>query len=160
MTASAFAQSTPVLVDPPRRPDRESPNIHTLPIQNQAIRVSDRPTDWSEKVFDRLNHLVALKVGWDGYRGRPVSFSCAHFAVSLLKQVCSANASAPSIVPGSDGTLQLEWHQNKYDVELDILAPNKVLAMRYHIETEITEEEVLQNNFAVVRRWIEELGEG
>lgn len=162
--ASAFArsrsQAIPVRGVPLRRNDRETPNIYTFQIQNQAIIIQDTLSVWSEVVIARLDDLVKLEVGWDGYRGQPVSFSCACFAVSLLDRVCSARTAAPSIVPGSDGTLQLEWHQNGYDVEVDILAPNKVRAMRYNIETGETEEVDLQNNFAVVRNWIDELGEG
>lgn len=157
MTSAAFVKSNTVFQEPSRRFEADRANIHTLHIQNQAIRLPGRWSNWNQEVSNRLDHLVALPIGWDGYGGRPVIFSLAYFALSLLHHVCSDDSDAPSIVPGGDGTLQLEWHQNGYDVELDILAANNVSAMRYNIETDETEEILLDNNFEIIRKWIQEL---
>ncbi len=106
---------------------------------------------------DRFNELTSLTAGWDGYDAGPVSFTCAKFAASILERLCNSDVPAPSLVPGSDGTLQIEWHRNQYDIDIDVLGPNNVVAIRF--DHEINEEEVveLKNDFTPIAGWIDEL---
>lgn len=120
---------------------------------------SDEPlimqqSSWVKELLPRFEKLMALPVGWDGYSGSPVSFDCAHFAMSLIERLSTDGVEAPQAVPGSDGSLQLEWHSNGFDIELDILAPYEVNAMRREVATDKVEELELQANFTVVRDWI------
>jgi hypothetical protein len=61
------------------------------------------------------------------------------------------------LVPGSDGTLQIEWHRNQYDIEIDVLDVHDVVATR--LDRLTGEEEVieLQTDFAPIAKWVEEL---
>ncbi len=57
-------------------------------------------------------------------------------------------------MPGSDGSVQIEWHVNGFDVELDVLAPYEVSAIRRNITTNVVEELELQTDFTALTSWI------
>jgi hypothetical protein len=112
---------------------------------------------WS-RVTKRLDELIRLGQGWDGYAGLPVSFVNATFALRMLESICDPRSPVPQIVPGSSGDLQVEWHTLRGDVELDVRAPNDVLAWR--AKSDGAEEELhLTNDFSTVVIWLNELAE-
>lgn len=122
--------------------------------------MTDFRQKWREPVIKRLNELVALQPGWDGYEGVPVTFENAYFAVEVLDACCRINDPTPQIVPGASGDLQIEWHVEKGDIELHILAPNDVHAWHFNEDAGGEGEEVLlTNDFTAVVRWIKNLTE-
>ncbi len=131
--------------------------VYNVPFTNYKVRIPSHGSSWMRELESRFNELTSLEVGWDGYAGRPVSFTCAVFAANLLEQICIENVSAPSLVPGSDGTLQIEWHKNQYDIEIDILGAHNVVATRFDLTTEQEETVDLQSDFSVLADWISNL---
>jgi hypothetical protein len=135
-------------------------NVVAMPTASKRILISELDREWRDPVGKRLEELIRLERGWDGYRGAPVSFEIAHFAVRMLEAACGLQAPTPQIVPGSQGDLQIEWHTERGDVELDVLAPNNVRAWRRTTSTGPDGEEIaLTNDFSVVAVWIKELTE-
>ena len=122
-----------------------------------TVRVAHLRSDWMRDLRDRFDELTSLPKGWDGYNGRPVSFTCAHFAANLLERLANPEVPAPYLVPGSDGTVQLEWHRNNFDVEIEVLAPYQVIATRYSYDSDAAEELHLDSDFTKLQVWIEEL---
>lgn len=135
-----------------------SPSGTTSSSQSQVrVRVNQPNSAWVLELNDRFDELTSLPLGWDGYAGQPVSFTCAQFAANLIERLFVNGVSAPQLVPGSDGTLQIEWHQNQYDIEIDVLAPYHIVATRYdHLEDADLEFE-LQSDFTHLAEWIEDL---
>ena len=88
----------------------------------------DRKRWWWMRVTQNLESLVALKPGWDGYRGEPVSLQNAFLAIRILENLYSDSLPLPQIVPGAKGDLQVEWLTHVADIELHITAPNRVSA--------------------------------
>ena len=134
-------------------------NVSSLPFRTAKARVSNPNSSWIQVLSERFNELTSLPRGWDGYNGVPVAFNCALFAANLIERLCVENVPAPQLVPGADGTLQLEWHMNGFDLEIDVLAPYSVIATRFHHETELDEEIEIQTDFSGLANWIEALGE-
>ena len=118
---------------------------------------SDKPNyHWEEALTSRIGDLISLPIGWDGYNGKPVSWQCAQFAMEILQRLYRENVPPPSIVPGSDGSLQMEWHRNGYDVELDILSVNNVVATLICHDNESEDQELeIGNDFSPIVAWIE-----
>jgi len=132
-------------------------------IQPAYTRISMPDSIWFQTLQDRFDELTSLPSGWDGYNGEPVSFSCAQFAANLIERL-SVNSvekphiPAPQLVPGSDGTLQLEWHLNNFDLEVDVLAPYDVIATRFDHMTNHEEEIEVQADFTELADWVDALG--
>lgn len=115
---------------------------------------------WHRVVIRRLNHLTRLAIGWDGYKGQPVAFDNANFALRLLESVCDSNTTCPQLVPGPSGDLQIEWHSKGIDIEVRVHEPNKVTAWRCSDSTDLDGEEIkLRNDFTVVAQWVREMTE-
>ncbi len=123
------------------------------------VRLPNHQSRWITELMYRFNELTALPHGWDGYAGRPVSFECAQFAAKMIDCLFVEGISAPQIVPGGDGTLQVEWHENQYDVEIDVFAPNDVLAVRRNHRTGEVQELEFQMDFTLLSEWIADLGQ-
>jgi hypothetical protein len=121
--------------------------------------ISDIVEGWQDAVSDRLEQLIRLEEGWDGYTGFPVSFVNAKFAFHMLESICRLDAPAPQIVPGSSGDLQIEWHTNAGDIELWVRAPNDVHAWCEISETQACEELNLTTDFSAVADWVKQIVE-
>lgn len=149
MTTSSTAAFSDLPVPP------VASNVAELRTSTRIV-VTEPVRGWLESVKARFNELVQMRVGWDGYRGVPVSFVNANFALRMLEAVCDANAPAPQIVPGSNGDLQIEWHTFSADIELHVRGPNDVHAWR-SLGGGDTVERRLSNDFTIVSAWINEL---
>lgn len=134
--------------------------ISSLTTRGTRVRVANQGSRWTTQLEERFDKLTSLPRGWDGYTGRPVSFRCAHFAANLIDRLFVDGVPAPQLVPGGDGTLQLEWHRNQFDVEIDVLAPCDVLAVRRNLITGLVEELELQTDFTALSEWIADLAVG
>ena len=125
-------------------------------VQNRRM-VQETEAIWHKNAVSRLDELCQLEIGWDGYRGLPVSFSNAVFALKMLEAICTANSPALQIMPGPSGEVQAEWHTSSADIELYVVAPNNVMAWYKNIYTEVEGLEVaLQADFNIVLEWLKE----
>jgi hypothetical protein len=133
--------------------------LSTLDVPRERVRVSGPRSAWVQELEKQFNTLTSLPKGWDGYAGVPVSFNCAQFAANLVERLCVEDVPAPQLVPGSDGTLQLEWHLNQFDLEVDVLAPYYVVATFFdHLTGEEREIEI-QSDFSELADWVRALGQ-
>ncbi len=122
------------------------------------VRITDPVRRWRDAIVSRLNDLVAIERGWDGYTGEAVKFENANFALRMLEASCGVEAPVPQIVPGVSGDLQVEWHIGRTDIELDIRGPNDVRAWICNEHTGPDGQEFdLTNDFTIVAKWIRDL---
>jgi len=134
--------------------------VQALRNRETRVLITDRPSVWRAEVVDRLNYLCCLPVGWNGYGAGPVNFNTANFALRVLESVCSSDTPAPSIVPGSSGDLQIEWHLETGDIELHVRAPYDVQAWYETAENGPGGQEAqLTIDFTAVAQWINSLME-
>ena len=92
-------------------PDRgEGPDIYTV--------VAPDASPWYGAALDQISGLTALAVGWNGYDAREVKADMAIDAAKFLTRVAFPGIAAPSIVPLSDGGMQIEWHRGGVDIEV------------------------------------------
>lgn len=160
MIAEAIRKESPYRAykSNPERRLRDISAAHSA-FSTYRLNVHSYQSDWSIALKERLDELTSLPVGWDGYNGRPVSCQTAHFVINMLERLCQDGVPAPHLVPGSDGSLQVEWHRNNYDVELDVLGPQNVVATRYNLLTDEEDNLEIQNDFAGVVDWIRSLAD-
>ena len=83
----------------------------------------------ASEVESGLEAALRLSEGWDGYDAKRVAEEVALFALDLLDEILPDGAPAPSVVPTPGGGVQLEWHEEKWQLELEIVAPDHVLAL-------------------------------
>jgi hypothetical protein len=73
---------------------------------------------WLRDAMRKLAELASLPPNWDSYGGRPLSPEMRLAAGSLIAQIAEPGLPMPAIVPTSDGSIQLEWHERDIDLEL------------------------------------------
>ncbi len=75
---------------------------------------------WFSDAIGQLEDLASLALGWDSYGAKPVAADMAMAAVRFLADVAVASPGVhePSIVPLSDGGIQVEWHRCGIDLEV------------------------------------------
>lgn len=127
---------------------------------NSRILVIEPNSAWRPEVLKRFESLRDLRFGWDGYQAQPVSLANMFFTLNMLESTCGNAVPAPQIVPGVSGDLQIEWHTLKGDVELHVVAPNRVLGWRWLAGPVPREDELeLTNEFSAVAAWVQEITE-
>lgn len=72
-----------------------------------------------QALLERAAYLKTLERGWDSYQGEPIDHptldKAVAFALLLAPEISSYT---PALVPCSDGSVQVEWHAEGWDVEL------------------------------------------
>ena len=131
--------------------------ISSISPPQTRVRVPVPRSKWIIDLKERFDEITSLPRGWDGYDGGPVTFNTAQFAANLIERLFIAGVPSPSLVPGGDGTVQIEWHRNQYDIEIDVLGPYEVLAFRRDQRTGNEEELDLQMDFTALAGWIDGL---
>jgi hypothetical protein len=129
-----------------------------VPPLDKRYTINENQSLWFAEVNCKLNKLASLPNNWDGYGAKAVLFENANFALNILSNICDASHQAPTIVPGSSGDLQIEWHTTQGDLELHIIAPYQVHAW-YSVlgENPIEEELTLTFDFSKVAPILESI---
>ena len=113
---------------------------------------------WTKAIAQQLHTFLVLPPGWDGYDAPPVTQENVDFALSILESLKGSDHASLQMlqpVPGTNGSLQLEWHTAQGAVELYIVAPHHVYA--WHADSTTSrdgEEVVLTTDFTCVRQWL------
>lgn len=82
------------------------------------ILLSAPAADWLRPAIAQISGLTALARGWNSYGAPPVEADCALQAVEFLLGVAQPHVPSPTIVPLTDGGIQVEWHQGGIDLEI------------------------------------------
>lgn len=119
MTASMNCSSlmTDARFGPVRQPE---PKIDTSGLWYRNAQPASR--SWMPTLTDRLLDLSRLPPAWDGDEGRPVNSETIGIAHRLLQSLSDAGRPEPVVVPTSSGGLQIEWHDDSTEIDLEISA--------------------------------------
>jgi hypothetical protein len=116
-----------------------APRFVSIPFGHAALVFSEPPPAWSYDLLTGISKLGELEEGWDSYGARPVDPNCAVAAVGLVFSLLGPSTPKPYIVPTNRGGLQLEWHRNGIDLEIEIQSPSR---LQVTFQDERTEEEI------------------
>lgn len=130
-------------------------NIRNLQPPTYSLPAS--PASWWAEAEKRLEDLVKLPDGWDGYDGSPVRLGNVRITTTILNGVCRDNTPIPQFVPVSRGGLQVEWHAADVDIEIYIANPGEIHAIRTFVDGREDEEVYIRNDFSAIVPWIRDL---
>lgn len=83
-----------------------------------TLNVTTAAAPWLRDAVARVSHLTALRPNWDSYGARPIDATSATRVVGFLLDHAYGGLSAPSVVPMTDGGVQIEWHRQGIDLEI------------------------------------------
>lgn len=102
---------------------------YEIPISSQRKMLVYTPVDspnWFEDALQKMAELLSLEENWDSY-GAPRIDSCIVESVAqLLSALTKSWVPKPWICPTVRGGVQIEWHTNGIDIEIEYLSPTKV----------------------------------
>lgn len=81
---------------------------------------SDERSFWQAEIRRRMNNLLDLNEGWDGYDAPGIPSQTAMFSVQILEQLWRPGLSLPDISPMSDGSIMLEWFKDDAVLTIEI----------------------------------------
>jgi hypothetical protein len=113
-----------------------------------------RPT-WFMPVLQGFANLATLTDGWDGSGAARIDHATINRALRAIEQLLPSDAPAPSVVPGPDSGLQIEWHRNQRDLEIEF-SPSGGIEFYYFDENAKDEEREgpVGPNFANVKEYL------
>ena len=129
--APEFPFSTSTNVDgvaarpPPRAPGRPVGRITPTSLERPApsVVLSD-DFQWMAVLRASALRLERLADGWDGVRSISIKKDLAKLAIGIVTKALEGipRAVSPYLVPGGDGSVQIEWHRKIGELELDLTA--------------------------------------
>jgi hypothetical protein len=80
------------------------------------------------KLSSSAKQIEELKAGWDGPGSIPLSAKALFLATYHTRLALEAmqGVTAPQLVPGGDGSIQIEWHAKHGELEFDVDARGRM----------------------------------
>jgi hypothetical protein len=116
------------------------PELRRAVASPQVIDSQPQPS-LSGELEAALDSLRALAPNWDGYGAPVVDPAVIDAAKSFIAKLPEELASRPHVVPMSNGTLQLEWHDGPKSLEFEFESPSSIRYLQWHPEQGIEHED-------------------
>jgi hypothetical protein len=112
--------------------------------QYDGVRPTSLP-DWILPTVRAFSHIQGLSDGWDSYGAKRVNHELIRSSLALLSLIMESNSPTPSVVPLTDGGVQIEWHRKRQDLEITFAADDPPQFF-YRNNVDGEEEEGLAND--------------
>ena len=123
------------------------------PVVLRARAVTIRTPRWLNKMLDDLAILLRLPSDWDHYGAKAVDPQSALATAKFLLAVLSEDCLLPKLVPTVAGNVQLEWHTDAADLEIEVGPQGPSSAYFFNRRTgEEWEEETTADLTSIVNR--------
>jgi hypothetical protein len=104
-----------------------------------------------------LRDLLQLPGDWDGYGAVQIQERIAQKALMVLVEVMENDAPAPSVVPLSDGGIQVEWHRRGRSLEIEFPADGAPGFYYYGDGSELESEGQVSRSYDRIQAYIANL---
>ena len=94
-------------------------------VRREILRMQSLPAPaWLEPTLNNCGHLLLLPADWDGAHAPVIDTGAIQAALDALCSFMADDSSAPQWTPTRDGGVQLDWHENGLDLEIEF-SPDK-----------------------------------
>ncbi len=140
-------------------PIDQNSQIALLESQFRTGRIVGFKRAWVSSVSSQLDELMALAPNWNGYGEQQIDPRSRKRVMTLLYDVLE-NERPPTLVPMSDGGIQLEWVSKHKELEVEVPPSGPmfaVLATRDSVE-QVEEWQVSVRGKQRLRRALNSIG--
>ena len=107
------------------------------------------PPRWSKQTMQQLTGISALRTDWDSYGAPAISPSTIRRAYRLIQSIAEERIPPPRCVPTPEGSIQLEWHTDDFDLEVLLMPGTQLEVVFEDHRREFAEyEKVLRSDVA------------
>jgi hypothetical protein len=94
-----------------------------------SIETAEPPSlpSWVGGTIEAIVSKLLLAPDWDSYGASEVSPEAVEQAIKLLLNTVCEDTTVPWVVPTSSGGIQLEWHTDEADLEVEVNGVNRGL---------------------------------
>jgi len=96
---------------------------------------------WFVPVRNSVDELLSLHENWDSYGAAPIRQEFVASASSLLHSIMDQDTPLPAIVPTTPGGVQIEWHRDGIDLEIEIESTSRISVYFEDARTGVSWEE-------------------
>jgi len=128
-------------------PESRRPLIRVEGDEAAFSRAETRST-WFKTAVAELGDLLHLPPNWDSYGAKPVDQRNIGAALELLIRIMQDDTPAPSVVPTTTGGVQLEWHLQGIDLEVEVTSPGRLHAFCERLDSGVSWEHDLTTDLA------------
>jgi hypothetical protein len=119
---ATYAQALPALTTSRFRPKWESGASNAVAFSTASYPLEPTSPAWLQPTIQSFLDLLQLPQDWDGYGANQMHEQIVQQALLLLVDVMDNGAPPPSVVPLSDGGVQVEWHRHGRNLEIEFPA--------------------------------------
>ena len=112
---------------------------------------------WQGPTVESLLDLLQLPKNWDGYGAIQIQEQLAQKALMVLVEVMENDAPAPSVVPLSDGGIQVEWHRLGRNLEIEFPAGETPSFYYYEDGSELESEGQVSRSYDRIQAYLANL---
>jgi hypothetical protein len=110
-------------------------------VSSPRLTIRHHDPDFVDEVHTALDSLGTLAPNWDGYGAPAIDPAVIEAAKSFITKLPEDLVSRPHVVPMSNGTLQLEWHDGPKSLELEFESPSSIRYLQWHPEQGVEGED-------------------
>ena len=114
----------------------------------------DAVPDGLKPTVDRAIQLLRLRRGWNSHNAQPVSETAVRRTIEFLMEYLVRGVAAPIVVPTVRGGVQLEWHRNGVDIEVEFSTGGEAVLFAEDGTTGKSVEADVVGHESQVRRWL------
>jgi hypothetical protein len=111
----------------------------------QGIKWTSSDT-WFVPIRASVYDLLSLAENWDLYGAAQVKQEFVASAADLLRNIMDEYTPAPAIVPTTPGGVQIEWHTNGIDLEIEVESTSRINVWYEDSRTGISWEDELSSD--------------
>jgi hypothetical protein len=130
---------------------------HPSRLNSRAGVYSDPDPPWLEAARHAIAPIAALSDNWDGEGTLRIQPTVMDAALRALEQLLPSHTPAPQIVPTHRAGIQVEWHRNGKDLEIEFAPGSPTTFYFYDSQTQVEREGLLQPNATLVRELADQL---
>jgi hypothetical protein len=112
---------------------------------------------WLEAARHAIEPIATLPDNWDGEGAPRIQPAVMDAALRVLEQLLPSHTPAPQIVPAHRAGIQVEWHRNGKDLEIEFVPGSPTTFYFYDSQTQVEREGALQSNTTLIRELADQL---
>lgn len=95
-------------------------------IRPSHFHIEEHLPNWIYPLIVKLEGVLDLKPNWDSYGSLPIDPAYIDAAIRLLWTTMPSEMIEPQVIPTSNGRVQLEWHENGIDLEIEFVSLHRL----------------------------------
>src|ERR1035438_4373800 len=151
---ATYSQALPALTTSLFRPKWGSGVSNAVAFSTASHPLEPAFPAWLQPTIKSFLDLLQLPQNWDGYGASQMHEQIVQQALLLLVEVMDNDAPPPSVVPLSDGGVQVEWHRHGHNLEIEFPADEPPTFYYYQDHSETECEGHVSRNFNQIQRYI------